>query len=299
MSDVTSEKVLLKVLAMSKLAWLLVTEYGACIYGGFARDMVLNGADFSCLFEWVKHAKSIKHIPNDLDIFVRTRGSRPKNGRFTNFVRDEGFTIMPADNSEGSERECLRYVIGLINADLITGNPVEFTIDVSFKSELPPFGRIDFECNSLMWSRDGVYFNANCGTPDDRLSFLDRKVKEAEIARHMTVMQTIMIVSKIPHPGDPMHLENVEHRQRFVCRIVKMWNKGWDIVNLELRLTSEATDAECYICREVPTIPHIKMSCCKGVMHIDCFGEYANKRLAERLTIPCPGTPDTTWNFFN
>jgi len=269
--------------------------------------MVLNGADFTKLYRSVLAIKTFPEKPKDLDVYIKLSGKKTRPdftvvNDFIDFVESNGFSVGVSvdDNSLDITRT---YNVSLVNADFFVEEPVNFTIDVAFTDDLPPFRKIDFSCNSMIWSKYGLSFSTNCGIDADNLPFLQRKIYEAQTAHLMMSKRTI--INNFVYPGfppiNPMHPDNVSSRKKFFMRIMKMWRRGWMIQNFkDVGTTSKNTDRECYICQEAPDDGemHMKFSCCKGVMHLDCFEKYVLLKLDVRITVPCPGTPDTTWDFF-
>lgn len=125
----------------------------------------------------------------------------------------------------------------------------------------PPFGALDFECNGLVLSKDGI---ALC-----------EQLKEKQIAHGF-----LSDINKLKRVIDDLYERKAVLVKRpdttvDTFRLEKMKNKGWNIVtgNYLNIVPLDKSDPEetCIICHSTLDDPHYKLKCCAARYHKNCL----------------------------
>lgn len=143
-----------------------------------------------------------------------------------------------------------------------------------------PFGNIDFECNALILTKDGIRLSNQLMISHGIVEATARAFKLAQIIQDIS--QKRAVVARNEHPMDSF-------------RFQKMKKKGWDIItNLELIQeipypppTKYEKDI-CIICHDNFEGKFYKLKCCSAKYHKDCLLQTINNGTsAMALTMCC------------
>jgi len=144
-----------------------------------------------------------------------------------------------------------------------------FTMDimvvkVPVKEEQPiaPFGNLDFECNGLIASKNGIGLSKHLCKSFDPMHY-DRERKR--------IMDDILLKKAII-------VKNPPGERNINVRTQKMLRKGWTISGFKsVDYIESASDDEdlghCLVCHEDfdGQVSHYKMGCCNGRFHLRCL----------------------------
>lgn len=130
----------------------------------------------------------------------------------------------------------------------------------------PPFGNIDFECNSLIMTKNGIQLSSHLSP---LLSSTTRHYKLDAIIEDVKAMRAVYV-----------NAEDASDR-----RVQKMLRKGWTIPLKFIEKAMSVGDM-CIICHDEfgADEPHCKLKCCNARYHRQCLvdaligvGEFAVK----------------------
>lgn len=139
-------------------------------------------------------------------------------------------------------------------------------VNVPLGEEQPiaPFGNLDFECNGLIASKNGIGLSKHLCKGFDPMHYDRERIRIME-----DVLQKKAIIVK-NRPGE----RNINVRTQ------KMLRKGWTIAGFKsieyIKPASDGNDAHlghCLVCHEDfdGQMSHYKMACCNGRFHLRCL----------------------------
>jgi hypothetical protein len=142
---------------------------------------------------------------------------------------------------------------------LLNETEISFYMDVMiakcyyFTKLQPPFGNIDFECNALLLTTNGINISAQL-YPDLAMSEVARFYKLQAIIEDIKVKRAVY--------SDPSALKS--------HRIAKMREKGWT-TTLKHVIQEAAADERCIICHDDVDSIHFRLACCNARYHRKCL----------------------------
>ena len=276
-----------------KLKWSMfkaieraVLDNGGIIFGGYVRDKVIHD-HFANMFYTQSdnhgdycnpenHSASWPHrthMPSDIDVVITHNGLKG----FKTMMKTMGFHVKqraPCKLAEFYTDEVVngnvshtKCYVTLSSHPLLRGfgelmeSIPQIEMDILHKEEIKPneaipFGKIDYECNSLLI------------VPGDLIDVRWGGIREMVVDKHRLINRII---------SDIVAFKAVAvFPQKY--RTKKMLNKGFKVVNnvIELIPTSgEKYDGLCIIChegfKEDTNICHVKNGCCDARYHPDCY----------------------------
>jgi hypothetical protein len=123
-----------------------------------------------------------------------------------------------------------------------------------------PFGSLDFECNGLLASKQGIHLSKHLceGICLNPMTY-DRDYRR--------IMDDILKKKAVLAIGENRHQ---------IARIGKMVDKGWTIAGFRCveylkTLGDEEREGHCIICHGELGAHHYKMTCCNGRYHMKCL----------------------------
>lgn len=181
---------------------------------------------------------------------------------------------------------CTQHVTECINNIYDTSSAVKcVNIDALVKKNPdlqlePPFGNIDFECNALVLTKEGIRVSTQLPINHGIVEATARAFKLTEIIQDIT--QKRAVVARNEHPMD-------------YYRFQKMQRKGWTIItNLEvIEKISYPPPPKyehdiCIICHDNFEGNFYKLTCCSTKYHKDCLLQAINNGTsAMSLTMCC------------
>ena len=214
------------------------------------------------------------HDPAEYIPGIELQPGEVEHMRFKVFMAPKIFTMFPTPLAQELDQMLVAFAKQV--EDKIQGSLKPFTIDLMVvKGQLQgleaPFGNLDFECNGLIASKEGIKLSKHvCGGFDpmhyngERNRILDDIMgKKAVLARHCT------------HEEDDRNIQ---------ARVKKMLQKGWTIVGFksvdyvcgssdgEKAIADEDELGHCIVCHDdIPKNNHYKMACCNGRFHLRCL----------------------------
>lgn len=297
----------------ARMRWQMMREIktqllkvGGCIFGGYVRDSLIHDyyADkfyAACLSsetslnydDPMHHPESWPwrtYLPEDIDVVMTTFQLNELKNTLTQkgFITDELYTC-PANiymHANGHnvvpptlQLTRIKVKIALANIFNIGTMPcikIDVLHCVDFKGhDLPPFGVIDFECNSLVLSKDGcVTVHSADNILDFSYNMLHCHQQTARIVQDIIALRAVAVTPQ-------------RHR------IKKMLQKGFTLIDKCVQLIPTIYmpkyDGVCIICHE--QIDHkegtasenycIKNVCCDAHYHPVCFCNCINKSVSE------------------
>ena len=127
----------------------------------------------------------------------------------------------------------------------------------------PPFGTLDFECNGLLLTKQGLTIaNDIKELNNDPFGFISDITKQTSIIQDI-ILKKARLIRKIGYTIDPYRIE-------------KMKEKGWELVYGDFLnvVSTKSIDPEdvCIICHEsVKETDHYKLKCCSARYHKKCL----------------------------
>lgn len=264
------------------------------IFGGYVRDKIIhdhyatefyNVESSNDKYEDITYHPETKlrtHLPNDIDCFI-PHNNIPKFKELMKkkmlHISDKGtkpakiyFTDIK-DNLEHTRLTVQFKMNRVVRSIMFEQNLMtEVEIDVIHSPDNsvtdPPFGTIDFECNSLLITSDNEYrmskaMSSKYKTPKSKLE------KFNNIIADIIQMKTKIVYFNTPY-----------------FRVVHMQKKNWQISSTNIQLVKNiAEEDNCLICmKEIESSTlHSKFTCCNGRMCISCI-----RALIEREFESCP-----------
>lgn len=255
------------------------------------KDRMLNPEDIDCFFKSFTQLKSFEELLNHAKVchtklFVRDDASKylPRLNIPPNTITHIRYKINQLHNN----KKCMLKLLlknsfsRLIQSDLFE------TID-TFMTQLeeklneyssviidvlvlktntniefsPPFGTLDFECNGLLLTKQGLTIaNDIKELNSDPFGFISDITKQASIIQDI-IQKKARLIRKIGYTIDPYRIE-------------KMKEKGWELVYGDflnvVSTKSNDSDDVCIICHEsVKETDHFKLKCCSARYHKKCL----------------------------
>lgn len=127
----------------------------------------------------------------------------------------------------------------------------------------PFFGRLDFECNGLYLSKNGICLAEQlCERPD----YLRRQNKIQQIIEDIKNKKAIFLQTTAGGGS----------------RCVKLYNKAWTICDKTMTTIKDSKyEGHCIICHGELPETHIKLNCCDGRYHAKCLENYMDHKEGE------------------
>ena len=269
--------------SMFKAVEKALLENGGIIFGGYVRDKIIHDHFANMFYTQSENVDDYSdpenhraswphrcHMPRDIDVVVSNAGFKG----FKAMMASMGFRVkqkLPsktADIYSGDvniqHTKC--YVTLKTHpllkgfSEMIQAIPI-IEIDVLHKDEIKstepiPFGKIDFECNSLLI------------VPGDLIDVRSAGVRDFVVDKHRQINRII---------EDVLAFKAVAvFPQKY--RTAKMLKKGFKIVNNVVELIPRVVggpDGLCLIChedfKEDKNICHVKNKCCEARYHPECY----------------------------
>jgi hypothetical protein len=177
------------------------------------------------------------------DIFIRME--------IPNIMRD---ILAPQFNYLIEQSRMINQQMGYITLDLMV-NMTDRDID-------PPYGNLDFECNGLILTQDGIRLS-RCLRP---ASAYKDSIYPLQISEKLHDVQKDIIAKRaIPVPSNCI--------MDSTYRISKMLSKGYTIVYLTIEKNISIDETQtCIICHEdINQMNHVKLKCCNARYHPNCL----------------------------
>lgn len=279
----------------------MILDNGGIIYGGHVRDVILShlredkkdvvSADIDCYMvahsieDFLADIKSAKlctklvferkdakaylpsmNIPNNILTHLRLQVScydAEKCKDVIGAIQD----VVCEDVQRRFERRIHKFAHSLIDCGVDTLMLDIMVADCSdFYRFTPPFGNIDFECNGLILTKNGIQMSAQLYPS---LSPTTRMYKLEAIVEDINAMRAVYVSAE----------------DATDWRVKKMLSKGWTI---PLKFIESAVEAgeRCIICHDDfgADDVHCKLRCCNARYHKKCImdalvgvGEFAVK----------------------
>jgi len=242
----------------TKDRFILLKDIDACINNDDLQHMIrmLHMNHFKVHTIFSRDAK--KYLPNvcveegDIihyrmkikpDIFIRMD--------IPNVMRD----LLGAQfNNILEQSQMVNKQVGSITLDLMV-NMTNRKID-------PPYGNLDFECNGLILTKDGIRLT-RCLRSHSTNKY---RIYPLEITDKLNQIQKD-IIAKRAIPVSSNYIMNMTYRVR------KMLLKGYTIVYLTIDRNMPMDEPQtCIICHEdINEANHVKLKCCNARYHSNCF----------------------------
>ena len=279
---------------IQKLKWSMfkaiergLLDNGGIIFGGYVRDKIIhdhyanmfyteseNHGDYSNPENHPASWPHRVHMPSDIDVVITHEGFKG----FRASMKTMGFHVkqkVPSKMAEFYTDETVNGVshtkcyVTLSTHPLLRGfgelmesiPHIEMDVlhkDVIKPQEAIPFGKIDFECNSLLI------------VPGDLMDVRWGGIRELVVDKHRLINRII---------ADIVAFKAVAvFPQKY--RTKKMLNKGFKVMNNVVELipsrgVGEIYDGLCIIChsdfQEDTNICHVKNGCCDARYHPECY----------------------------
>lgn len=161
----------------------------------------------------------------------------------------------PLFNAVASEVQCLtRKIIGLsctIKLDFMIS-----TVPLHLQQPEPPFGFVDFDCNALLYTKNGITLSQKLW-PTSTFDPYAKTMKMIEIFKDIEARRAVMCIFAKPQD----------------YRIRKMMRKGWEIGSDAItQLKDKTYDGHCLICQgDLNNSTQYKLKCCDARYHINCM----------------------------
>ena len=270
-----------------------VQSAGGVIFGGYPRDKIIHDhyaeefykktvvLDGRCKYtdaSFIPETKLRMLIPNDIDCYMHSskvplfqKALKDNMLYYNDLGIEKSQKYFPSISQEFKHNKY--YVTFMMHPALHSVVPIkkyEVSVDVissdNDKFE-PPFGEMDFECNSIILTADNEYklSNSVCQnyTPIAKLEKLNTIVKD------ILQQKTNIIYAKTPD-----------------YRVDHMMRKGWTISSTNIKVFKDSSSKEtCYICMDEINTENFqcKLGCCNGRLHLSCM-----KKLVSTQFDNCP-----------
>ena len=276
----------------------IVTQCDGVIFGGFVRDMILHS--HMCDRFYSAHKEGFADpmvdpatadrliVPRDIDCHFKTEG---EYNHFVAELKHYGFQTtkrinrtMYLPDSEGAkhiklmarvpctERDLKRIltdslplsvsrnVVDLLNFGNIVQPPTIHIDVIIHETKSPPFSELDFRCNGLVMSKQGIHLCDLLG--GIMLPFGKFKL-----------MQDIV---------EDIHNKVARVYQTKPERYIKMVAKGWTVYGDTISRVVEPCEY-CILCHEVCTkTDHYKLNCCAAGYHRACLSRAIHEFMEPR-----------------
>lgn len=245
------------------------------VYGGFVRDWCIPCLiqDLNCMNEnSVDNMFSINpnfQIPSDIDFIIKCNFN-------VNSIEDYFGNI--------KEEKMLHndlYGTMIINYKLIITTKIGsiFNVDFSHISPIEENIKIDFDVNSWCYNHNKGIFNKT----STNTFFSQREL--------LKVIPNIREKKCIFTGSFPRYnnVGTIMMRKKYIDRIIKMLNKGWNIINLSniFNFINETTNDDiCLICHEKNN--NLKLNCCSAFFHTNCIFDWIKVSMDKKNYCSCP-----------
>lgn len=232
----------------------------------------------------------------DIDIFSYTCDLK----ELKILLRKNGFRVTAFPPIDESNIDVYKMFVGFQNDILFTGSNIEISVNFFWvlidpdenddKKLSPPFGRLNFECDALIWDKHGIRLSRNTGTDIDSLSARDLKLRERKILDDANAKIATYIPLEILKDA-PTGMEEgaIRFRKMRAKHIVKSIEHGWTVKPFDHFIEVQADSGDsCMICQGEFTGKYIKMSCsCGSKYHHECFVQFTQSSLNDKTFIRC------------
>lgn len=275
----------------------VILKVGGVIFGGYPRDKIKHD-HFAKLFYTTPAVDVTKYsdltylpeysgrtkLPTDIDVFCTTdkvdilkkelaaiqlRVVNERSGRgaywFSDGLKHTEMIVIPDINCAiASTIPFLAHLI--VKLDVITAE----------KNMSPPFGKLDFQCNSILLHGNGCYSLSPDVAPFTMCP-LDKIEKLQKIISDIVIDRAVLYKKPVQS-----------------YRIEKMLLKGWTVQGERMEACQKTPGDVCMLClsefsgpvintRNVCMNKHIKLTCCTSYFHPQCM-----LKLLEQNTEYCP-----------
>lgn len=254
-------------------------------------------------------------IPNDIDIYCYTETiyssilekiKKIENGITTQTTK----TIKPYYLGKHLIHKRV-IVTKKLFGDIKVSINLDFLVCVhhTLRTQEPPFNRLDFLSNSLIYSRDGspkgnIRFSENTGTMIDELDEFDKAMLFTEVCKQIISRKTYMITDYInKNSMDEIHIrERKIYINRLVAKLDPVNMRPWKIVNSPISVhksNDDTRDTVCVVCQEElgDDVHYVEFNQTRNKLHQSCFNSYIDKHLDDRITVK--DLMNTEQNFWN
>ena len=289
------------------IRWKLIQQIQACIqsvngviFGGAVRDKIIHD-HYATEFYNIKDVDRKKYndityqpesalrviLPNDIDCFMKT-------SQIPLFIEKLKDKLLAADDHGTTEARIYFPEIDVadINALKHSKFRIKFAINPILKSEIkidayyvmldiihtensieniePPFGSIDFECNSIILTSDDTYKLSNVLTKN----FTPKKKIEKmnQIMTNILRKETTIVYADLPE-----------------FRITKLLKYGWTINSENVKIFKEITPHDkCMLCLDSfkNSQYQTKLQCCNNRLHTHCLKKLFSTTEYDNLCCP-------------
>lgn len=246
------------------------------VYGGFVRDWCIHCLiqDLDCMDEnsvdKMLLINSDFQIPSDIDFIIKRDFNLNSIKDYFGNIKEE--KIMTHDDCYGSM---------IINYKLIITTKIGtiFNVDFSHISLIGENIKIDFDVNSWCYNDNKGIFNKTSTN-----SFFSQR-------ELLKVISNIKEKKCIFTGNFPIYNNagTIMMRKKYIDRIIKMLNKGWNITNLSniFIFTNETNNDDiCVICHEKDN--NLKLNCCSAFFHTNCIFEWIKVSMNKKNYCTCP-----------
>jgi hypothetical protein len=273
-------------------------DFQAQIFGGYVRDSIIHDHYATLFYEtadvdttqyanvkYLPQTSKRTLIPNDIDCFMLTSQIPSFKQALENkllHVIDQGcydanfyFKDIPPHLKHTKLK--VTFAINTIVRPVI--DPAKYAINIDIiHSHIgnlePPFGCVDFECNSLVLMPSNDYHISKFLSSG--MSPMDKLKRTQEIVSNIIKKET-----KLIYPNVSNH------------RICHMLQKGWKITSSNIEIVDpthspnmeEHKNETCFVCLEAFTErTYAKFLCCNARMHGKCLHDLFKKTFLDK----CP-----------
>lgn len=258
---------------MIAIANSLVKRRDATIFGGFVRDMIASGMDFDdCTFD----SDSPPIVPRDID-FTLTDIKSASECYILRLLRECVRGVAPDRNvtvarinkelpTEDNDDEYIHRMEMQITVKRQDEPPMTILVDyvpVNNRFAIPPFGRIDAECNAFIWDSAGVHISRNTGLDwIDNNNFISRRDTEVRI------MHDIQHRTTVAHDMT----SNRKDHEIFIKRIKNLANKGWSVYLKTCKgfLSQNVSGSACSKCHSTPSNSELTLKISESILCQTC-----------------------------
>lgn len=236
------------------IANALVKKHDAIIFGGYVRDMIANGVNldkYECDFD---SATAI--APHSIDFTINGRGRISYDfvrGMLEDcmdecakdFLEDfQSMSVVPTAKEENDDNSNIHTTEMRIIVKRSDGSSITVPVKYMCQNEphtMPPFGRIDLECDAFVWDRAGVRISRNTG-----LKWIDN----ASIMNIRDIESRI--IQDIQHKTTVAHGDYLDHGTTFAKRIHNLVINGWSIYLASRKgFLKQCETCQCNYCASV------------------------------------------------
>jgi len=218
-------------------------------------DLIINNFKIKTIF--VRDAKKyIQHINVEQgDIFHYRIKVVPRISMNVLAPQEiKGFLNNYFSKNNNKEITFIQNTIGSVTLDIMVNN-TKNDID-------PPFGNLDFECNGLVLTKDGIRLSRFIQKLDlyDNINLPIRNIEKI----------TNIFTNIVNKTAVPTYLFNYNI---YFYRINKMLSKGYNIkYRIINKINANREEHKCILCHEeINNTKHVKLICCNARYHNDCL----------------------------